>query len=305
MSVVYCCEQCDGSACFRRFSRLFQSVVFCAYCCCQCSVLVFLWKEKGEKHTDTKTNTSPTHFVCYPLLVVHTRGCPTPQSMSSMQQNPPRNSSNSLSSQASMTLQAATTTFTSQQQLQPGAGKGKSRKRKDHSPPSPSLLPDGNSVVQQQQPCSLAIPITSSFSKPANKQGFRFSLRRMLYNSPLVSQRRSRSLSGGNNIGNPAPSSSSTGGLRKRQSPSTCESSLVVFWLLSHLKRLICFTFFPQPDMSLKALQIPPALPSQSCEFPTDLSGAPYLRTGNVPCAWPNAPANFSPNFCAARTVRA
>lgn len=63
--------------------------------------------------------------------------------------------------------------------------------------------------------------------------------------------------------------------------------------------------FFPQPAMSLKALQIPPALPSQSCEFPTDLSGAPYLRTGNVPCAWPNAPANFSPNFCAARTVRA
>jgi E3 ubiquitin-protein ligase RNF19A len=98
-------------------------------------------------------------------------------------------------------------------------------------------------VVQQQQPCSLAIPITSSFSKPANKQGFRFSLRRMLYNSPLVSQRRSRSLSGGNNIGNPAPSSSSTGGLRKRQSPSTCESSLVVFWLLSHLIKLICYIF--------------------------------------------------------------
>nr|CAH0113549.1 unnamed protein product [Daphnia galeata] len=138
--------------------------------------------------------------------------------MSLMKQNPPRNSSNSLSSQASMTLQATTTTS---QQQQPGAGKGKSRKRKDHSPPSPSLLPDGNSVVQQQQPCSLAIPITSSFSKPANKQGFRFSLRRMLYNSPLVSQRRSRSLSGGNNVSNPAPSSSSTGGLRKRQSPST------------------------------------------------------------------------------------
>uniref|UniRef100_A0A0P4ZRV4 RBR-type E3 ubiquitin transferase n=1 Tax=Daphnia magna TaxID=35525 RepID=A0A0P4ZRV4_9CRUS len=133
--------------------------------------------------------------------------------MSSMKHNPPRHSSNSLdNSQASMTLQATS---------QPGAGKGKSRKRKDHSPPSPSL-PDGNSVVQQQQPCSLAIPITSSFSKPANKQGFRFSLRRMLYNSPLVSQRRSRSLSGGNNLGNPAPSSSSsTGGLRKRQSPCT------------------------------------------------------------------------------------
>ena len=162
-----------------------------------------------------------------------------------MKQNPPRNSSNSLSSQASMTLQATTTT-TSQQQLQPGAGKGKSRKRKDHSPPSPSLLPDGSSVVQQ--PCSLAIPITSSFSKPANKQGFRFSLRRMLYNSPLVSQRRSRSLSGGNNIGNPAPSSSSSaGGLRKRQSPSTCESLLGGFCdsCSSHEIHLFIFSHSP------------------------------------------------------------
>lgn len=137
---------------------------------------------------------------------------PPPSEMSAMKHNPPRQSSNSLSSQASLTLQTTT---------QPGAGKGKGRKNKDHSPPSP-FPPDGNSVAQQQ-PCSLAIPITSSFvSKPNNKQGFRFSLRRMLH-SPLISQRRARSLSGGNNIGNPAPSSSSTGGLRKRQSPSTCE----------------------------------------------------------------------------------
>lgn len=160
-----------------------------------------------------------------------------------MKHNPPRYSSNSLdNSQASMTLQATS---------QPGAGKGKSRKRKDHSPPSPSL-PDGNSVVQQQQPCSLAIPITSSFSKPANKQGFRFSLRRMLYNSPLVSQRRSRSLSGGNNLGNPAPSSSSsTGGLRKRQSPCTCESLFILFALMSSFvyvhKRGSCCSFPHSP----------------------------------------------------------
>ena len=222
--------------------------------------------------------------------------------MSLMKQNPPRNSSNSLSSQASMTLQATTTTS---QQQQPGAGKGKSRKRKDHSPPSPSLLPDGNSVVQQQQPCSLAIPITSSFSKPANKQGFRFSLRRMLYNSPLVSQRRSRSLSGGNNVSNPAPSSSSsTGGLRKRQSPSTCESSFHSFSSLT-IKFILFGLLPPQLVMNLKVLQIHPALPNQSYVSPTDLSGAPYLRTGNALCAWPNVPANFSPNSCAARTVRA
>ena len=144
--------------------------------------------------------------------------------MSALKSNhQPRHSSNSLSSQASLTLQSTS---------QPGAGKGKARKTKDHSPPSP-LLSDGNSV-SQQQPCSLAIPITSSFSKPTNKQGFRFSLRRMLYNSPLVSQRRARSLSGGNNLGNPTPSTStSTGGLRKRQSPSTCEFNLLDMFSLS------------------------------------------------------------------------
>lgn len=158
-----------------------------------------------------------------------------------MKHNPPRHSSNSLNSQASMTLQATS---------QPGAGKGKSRKRKDQSPPSPSL-PDGNSVVQQQ-PCSLAIPITSSFSKPANKQGFRFSLRRMLYNSPLVSQRRSRSLSGGNNLSNPAPSSSSTGGLRKRQSPCTCEFLFISFNLMSafvHFYARISCCLFPHSSI--------------------------------------------------------
>lgn len=136
--------------------------------------------------------------------------------MSEMRNNQSRLSSNSLSSQASLTVQVAT---------QPGAGKGKSRKSKDHSPPS-SLPADGSSVVQQQ-PCSLAIPITSSFSKPTKKQGIRDSLRRMLH-SPLISQRRARSLSAGNNLGNPGPSSCSsaaptTAGPRKRQSPSTCE----------------------------------------------------------------------------------
>lgn len=78
--------------------------------------------------------------------------------------------------------------------------------------------------------CSLAIPITSSFSKAggSGKQGFRFSLRRMLYNSPLVVQRRARSLSGGNNLGaggGPVPSGStagSTGALKKKQSTSSC-----------------------------------------------------------------------------------
>lgn len=81
--------------------------------------------------------------------------------------------------------------------------------------------------------CSLAIPITSSFSKAggSGKQGFRFSLLLswMLYNSPLVVQRRARSLSGGNNLGagggNPLPSGStagSTGALKKKQSTSSC-----------------------------------------------------------------------------------
>lgn len=181
--------------------------------------------------------------------------------MSALKHNQPRHSSNSLSSQASLTLQASS---------QPGAGKGKTRKSKDHSPPSP-LLPEGNSVAQQQ-PCSLAIPITSSFSKPANKQGFRFSLRRMLYNSPLVSQRRARSLSGGNNLsGNPAPSSSSTGGLRKRQSPSTCEYTSTVprqSSLFHHLMILVCL--LPQPATSLKVLQMLPALPNQRSEWPAD-----------------------------------
>ena len=140
--------------------------------------------------------------------------------MSEMKNNQSRLSSNSLSSQTSLAMQVASL---------PGAGKGKSRKSKDQSPPS-SLPPDGGtpSSVGQQQPCSLAIPITSSFSKPTKKQGFtiRDSLRRMLH-SPLISQRRARSLSAGNNLGSLAPSSSAsaTSGPKKRQSPSTCKSS--------------------------------------------------------------------------------
>ena len=92
--------------------------------------------------------------------------------------------------------------------------------------------------------CSLAIPITSSFSKAggSGKQGFRFSLRRMLYNSPLVVQRRARSLSGGNNLGagggNPLPSGStagSTGALKKKQSTSSCNYFYFIFMNEKHL----------------------------------------------------------------------
>ena len=92
-------------------------------------------------------------------------------------------------------------------------------RRKDDSP-TPSTVLDGNSGAQ----CSLAIPITSSFSKPSNKQGFRFSLRRMLYSSPLVAQRRARSLSGSNNF-NLAPTSSG----KKKTSPTMCKTYSCVF----------------------------------------------------------------------------
>lgn len=130
--------------------------------------------------------------------------------MSAMKYNPSRHSSNSLSSQASLT---------SQPSGQHGA-KGKARRSREQSPP---LALSDSSPTAQQASCSLAIPITSTFSKPANKQGFRFSLRRMLYNSPLIGQRRARSLSG-NGLNNPAPScSNSTGGLKKKTSPSACK----------------------------------------------------------------------------------
>lgn len=59
-----------------------------------------------------------------------------------------------------------------------------------------------------------------------------------------------------------------------------------------------------QPDMDLKALQIPPALLNQSSVFPADLSGVLYLRTGNALSVWPNVPANSFPSCFAARTGR-
>ena len=110
------------------------------------------------------------------------------------------------------------------------SGKGKKSKRGGQQ------QQQGNERTADLPPeaCSMAIPITSSFSKPGagggGKQGFRFSLRRMLYNSPLVVQRRARSLSTGNNLastsGSAVPGSSSTAsGLsttKKKQSTSSC-----------------------------------------------------------------------------------
>ena len=134
------------------------------------------------------------------------------QSLSSF----PKHSSNSqLSGQTSS--QASLTSAPSH------SSKDKMNKKNDS--PSPSAFLEGNSAVGG--PCSLAIPITSTFTKPSNKQGFRFSLRRMLYNSPLVSQRRARSLSASNNI----TLTASTTPLRKKTSPSTCKlSPIILIW---------------------------------------------------------------------------
>lgn len=121
---------------------------------------------------------------------------------------------------------------------QAGIVKGKSNKSKRGGFHLSSGKEDPQ-VVLPSEACSLAIPITSSFSKAGGsngKQGFRFSLRRMLYNSPLVVQRRARSLSGGNNLvagnnasqpgGSGASASSSTGALKKKKSSSSSITSL-------------------------------------------------------------------------------
>ena len=84
--------------------------------------------------------------------------------------------------------------------------------------------PSSCSAAEKGSECSIAIPITSSFSKPQNKQGFRFSLRRMLYNSPLVAQRRARSLSGGSNLSAANNSGTSTR-KQKKQATSTGKES--------------------------------------------------------------------------------
>ena len=86
------------------------------------------------------------------------------------------------------------------------AGASKSKK-KDVSPSPSNLLERQESNIGGH--CSIAIPITSSFTKPSNKQGFRFSLRRMLYNSPLVSQRRTRCQSASNNQNLPSENAGS------------------------------------------------------------------------------------------------
>ena len=96
------------------------------------------------------------------------------------------------------------------------AGASKSKK-KDVSPSPSNLLERQESNIGGH--CSIAIPITSSFTKPSNKQGFRFSLRRMLYNSPLVSQRRTRCQSASNNQN--LPSENAGSGSKKKQTSAT------------------------------------------------------------------------------------
>ena len=134
--------------------------------------------------------------------------------MSSSKQQQLKNSSHSLSSQVSFISSQVPTAATSTQ--------GVKQRKGDSSPPIMAEGGPGN-LQLQPQPCSLAIPITSSFSKPANKQGFRFSLRRMLYNSPLVSQRRARSLSSGNNLSSQTTAGTSGSDSKKKQSPSLCK----------------------------------------------------------------------------------
>ena len=146
-----------------------------------------------------------------------------------------------------------------------------SKKGKGVSPP---LVSGGSSetvagAAGPAQQCSIAIPITSSFSKPSNKQqGFRFSLRRMLYNSPLVSQRsRTLSLSGSNNV---APhSSSGASRSKKKQSPANRKS---VFTILKHvfdpfillqfvMNRKVHQQVMHQQDHSLKFEELEPPAP--------------------------------------------
>ena len=135
-----------------------------------------------------------------------------------------KNSSHSLSSQVSLTSPQQPAALAVSPTASAQSIKLKQRKS-DLSSPSPPVMADVGPAANQQQPCSLAIPITSSFSKPPNKQGFRFSLRRMLYNSPLVSQRRARSLS----TSTQAPTAGTSGGSgstsdsKKKQSPSLCK----------------------------------------------------------------------------------
>ena len=156
-----------------------------------------------------------------------------------------KNSSHSLSSQVSLTSPQQPAALAVSPTASAQSIKLKQRKG-DLSPSSQSVMVDGGPAAnqQQQQPCSLAIPITSSFSKPPNKQGFRFSLRRMLYNSPLVSQRRARSLSSSTQT----PTASTSGGAgstsdsKKKQSPSLCK--LFINFKIGNILKINLFFYF-------------------------------------------------------------